>query len=80
MGDGCLDDRVRGVEVSVREVVAQAGDLTPGNRGLAVRELCRQRPDRLADLEQPDTDRVEDQPVGEVTARPMGGDGGDGLG
>ncbi len=28
----------------------------------------------------PDTDRVEDQPVGEVTALPMGGDGGDGLG
>ena len=65
---GGLQDRVRGVEVTVGEVVAHAGDLPPRDRWLRGQQVIRQRLNGLADLEQADADRVEDQTVGQVAA------------
>jgi hypothetical protein len=48
--DGGLQDRVRGVEVAVGEVVAHAGDLPPGDRWLRGKQVIGQCFDRFADL------------------------------
>jgi hypothetical protein len=41
--NGRLQDRVSGVEVSVGQVIAHAGDLAPGDAGLGVEQLIGQR-------------------------------------
>jgi hypothetical protein len=72
--DSCLQDRVSGVEVAVGQVIAHAGDLAPGDAGLGVEQFGGQGLDRLADFQQPDPDRVEDQAVGQVAALRVGAD------
>jgi hypothetical protein len=52
----------------VRQLVAHAGDLAPGQVGLRGGEVRRQVFGRFADLDESDPDRVEDQPVGERIA------------
>jgi hypothetical protein len=71
---GGLQDRVGGVEVAVGEVVAHTGDLPPRDRRLRGEQVIRQCFDSLADLQQADADRVEDQPVGQVSALQVGAD------
>jgi len=71
--DSCLQDRVSGVEVAVGQVIAHAGDLAPGDARLGVEQFGGQGLDGLADFQQPDPDRVEDQAVGQVAA--AGGSG-----
>jgi hypothetical protein len=61
---GGLQDRVCGVEVAVGEVVADAGDLPPRDRRLRGQQIIGQCFDSLADLQQADADRVEDQTSG----------------
>jgi len=56
-----LQDRVGGgVEVAVGQVIAHAGDLAPRDAGLGVEQPGGQGLHRLADLQQPDPDRIED--------------------
>jgi hypothetical protein len=57
---GRLQDRVGGVEVAVGQVIAHAGDLAPRDAGLGVEQPGGQGLHRLADLQQPDPDRIED--------------------
>lgn len=71
---GGLQDRVCGIEVPVGEVVAHAGDLPPRDRWLRGQQVIRQRLNGLADLEQADADRIEDQTVGQVAALQVGAD------
>src|SRR2546423_12056362 len=64
--DGGLHDRVSRVEVAVGKVVSHTGDLAPWDRGLSTEQFVGQRLDRFADLEQPDSDSVEHQPIRKV--------------
>ena len=61
---GGLQDRVCGVEVAVGEVVAHAGDLPPRDRRLGSEQVIWECFNSLADFQQADADRVEDQPTG----------------
>jgi hypothetical protein len=63
-----LQDRVSGVEVAVREVVSDLGDLPPRDGRLCSKQVIGKRFDRLADLQQPDRDGIEYQAVGQVAA------------
>jgi hypothetical protein len=63
---GGLQDRVRGIEVAMGEVVAHAGDHPPRGRCWRGQQVVRQCFNGLADLQQADADRVEDQPVGQI--------------
>jgi hypothetical protein len=63
-----LQDGVGCVEVAVGQVITHPGDLAPGDRGLCVEQIGGQSLDGLTDLEQPDPDGVEDQPVGESSS------------
>jgi hypothetical protein len=49
-------------------VVAHTGDLPPRDRWLRGQQVIRECLNSLADLQQADADRVEDQPVGQVDA------------
>jgi hypothetical protein len=69
--DGCLQNRVRGVEVSVGQVVPHTGNLPPRNGRLSVEQLSGQSLDCLAYLQQPDADSVEYQAIGKVSALQM---------
>jgi hypothetical protein len=62
--DSRLQDRMSGVKVAVGQVIAHAGDLTPRDAGLSAEQLRRQDLDGLADFQQSDPDRIEDQAVG----------------
>lgn len=62
-----LQDRMGGVEIAVRKMITHSRDFRPRDRRLCGKQPDWQRLDRLTDLQQPDTDRVEDQPVGQVT-------------
>ena len=65
------ENGVAGVEVAVGQLVAHAGDLAPGQARLRGGEVGRQVLGRFADLDEPDPDRVEDQPVGKrIAGRP----------
>jgi hypothetical protein len=64
MVHGALEDGVGGVEGAVREVVTHARDLPPGDVRLGQEQFIGQGLDGLADLQEPDADGVEDQPVG----------------
>ena len=64
--DGCGHDRVRRVEVPVRELITHRGDLPPGDGWLAVEQVCWQGLDGLADLQEADAHRVEHQAIGQV--------------
>jgi hypothetical protein len=44
-----------------------------------LRDVLRQRLDRLADLHESNADGIEDQPVGDLTAFQMGVDRGNGF-
>ena len=57
-----------GVEVAVGQVITHARDLVPRHAGLGVEQFSGQGFDGLTDLEQPDPDGVEYQPVGEGAA------------
>ncbi len=72
--DGGLQDRVSGVEVPVREMVAHAGDLPPRDGWLSSEQVVGQGLDGLADLQQSDPDGVEDQAIGQVAALQVGAD------
>lgn len=79
--DGGRDHRMAGVEVAVREVISHARDLPPRNPRVGGGDVgWGEGFDGFADLEQPDPDGVEDQPVAEVAAFEVGGDSGVGLG
>jgi hypothetical protein len=58
----------------VGQVVAHAGDLAPRDAGLGIEQFGGQGLHSLADFQQPDPDRVEDQAVGQVTALQVGAD------
>lgn len=75
--DRCLDDGMGSVEVAVRQVIAHRGDLAPRDGRFGVEERKWKRLDGFSDLQQPDPDRVEDQPVGQISMRGVGADGGD---
>ena len=62
--DGAPKDGVIGVEIAVRQVVAHACDLAPGDAGLGAERLGGQGLYRFADFQQPYTDSVEYQAVG----------------
>jgi hypothetical protein len=64
--DRRLQDRMSGVEVAVGQVIAHAGDLAPRDSRLGVEHFGGQGLDGLADFQQPDPDRVEDQAVGQI--------------
>jgi len=55
-------------------MIAHAGDLAPRNSGLGIEQLGGQGRHCLADLKQPDADRVEDQAVRKVAALQMRAD------
>ena len=57
--DGGLQDGVGCVEVAVGQVITHPGNLAPWDRGLGVEQLSGQCLDGLADLQQPDSDGVE---------------------
>lgn len=77
--DGSGDVAVVRVEVPVGEAVTHAGDVAPGVGRLGVEELCRNRLDGLSDLDEPDSDSIEDKAVGEPTACHVAPDGVDGI-
>ena len=56
-------NRVVCVEVAVSQVITHACDLRPGDIWLGTQHLGGQRFNGFADLQQPDTHRVEYQPV-----------------
>jgi len=66
--DGGLQDRVGGVEVAVREVVAHAGDLPPRDGRLGGEQVIGECLDGFADFQQPDPGGAEYQAVGQVAA------------
>ena len=55
-----------GIEVPMGEVVAHAGDLPPRDRRLRGQQVIGKCFDSLADLQQADADRIEDQTVGQL--------------
>lgn len=57
------DLAVRRVEVAVREPIAHPSDVAPRMTGFGGEDLGRDALDGLADLDQPDAHRVEDQPI-----------------
>lgn len=66
--DGGSQDRVVGIEIAVRKVIAHARDLAPGDAGLGAEQLGGQRLYGFADFQQPDADSVQDQTVGQITS------------
>lgn len=72
--DSRLQDPVSGVEVAVGQVIAHAGDLAPWDGGLGIEQFFGQCLDGLADFQQPDPDRVEDQAVGQIPSLQVGAD------
>src|SRR5712692_1056608 len=76
--DGSLQDRVRSVEVAMGEMIAHAGDLAPGNGWLRGEQVVWQCLDRLAYLQQPDPNGIEDKAVGKGAALQVGTDRVDG--
>jgi hypothetical protein len=66
--DGGLQDQVVGVEVAMRQVIAHACDLAPGDAGLGAEHLGGQGLHGFADFQQPDADSVEYQAVGQITS------------
>jgi hypothetical protein len=71
---GSLQDRMSGIKVAVGQVIAHAGDLVPRDAGLSVEQFGGQGLDGLADFQQPDPDRVEDQAVRQPSALQVGAD------
>jgi hypothetical protein len=59
-------------EIQYHQVIAHAGDLAPRDGRLGVEQPGGQGLHGLADLQQADPDRVEDQAVGQVTALQVG--------
>jgi hypothetical protein len=59
-------DRMGGIEVAVREVVAHPLDVDPGDLGFVGDQVRVEDCDCFADLGQPDADGVEDQAVGDL--------------
>ncbi len=72
--DGGREDGVGGVEVAVGEVVAHSGDLAPRDLRLGCEEILAEGLDSLADLQQPDPDGVEDQPIRQAATLDVGAD------
>ena len=70
------EDGVGGVEVAVGEPVPHPDNLPPRKSGLGGEEFVRESPDGFADLDEPYSYGVEDQPVAQVTPLEMGPDGG----
>ena len=66
--DGGADDGVVGVEVAVCQVVSHASDVLPWDGRLTGEQLGVEILDRLADLDEPHSDRIEDQAIGEGAA------------
>ena len=56
-------DGVCGVEVAVGQVVAHPGDVDPRDVWFSIQQLRGDRPNGLADLDEPNPDRIEHQPV-----------------
>lgn len=76
--DGGLQDGMCRVEVTVGEVIPHACDLPPGDGGLSAEQAFGQCLHGLADLQEADPYRVEDQAVGQVAALQVRVDGVDG--
>ncbi len=66
-----LQNRVGSIEVAVRKMITHPRDLRPRYRRLGGKQLGWQGFDCLPDLQQPDTNCVKDQPIGQTTATQM---------
>ena len=64
---------MRGVEISVRQVVSHAGYLPPGDVRLRGEQVIGQGLDGLTDFQETDADGVEDQPIEQLA--PLCGNG-----
>lgn len=72
MEDGTGNDGMSGVEVAVSQLIAHAGDLRPRQIGSLLSSSLGNALDRLADLDEANPDRIEDQAVGEIASADMG--------
>src|SRR5687768_4038458 len=66
-----LQDRMRRIEVTMGKMITHSRDLGPRYRRLGYQQCGWQGFDGLPDLQQPDTDGVEDQPVRQIAAAQM---------
>lgn len=73
--DGGRQYGVGSVEVAVGESVAHPGDLWPGKCRLRAENVVGEAFNGFADLDKTDLDGVEDEPIMEVSALEVGGDG-----
>ena len=63
--DGRLQDGVRCVEVAVSEPISHPGHFSPRYLRFGIQQGRRQLLHGLADLNQPNPDGIEDQPIGQ---------------
>lgn len=71
MLDSRPHDGVCGVEAAVGQMVAHPGNIDPRDVWFSIQQLRGDRPNGLADLDEPDTDCVEHQPVIERSTTKM---------
>lgn len=62
--DCARDVAVRRVEVPVSQAITHACDVAPGVLRLGIEEVFGDRLDGLPNLDETDTDRIEDEPIG----------------